>query len=84
MSEAISSVVTSRTFRSGNSAAVRLPKELAFEGDIEVTIVRSGDVLTIYPSRPTVADLLARLAELPRPAAIEARDAEPLAERVGL
>ncbi len=78
------SVVTSRTFKSGNSAAVRLPRAVAFAPDTEVTIVRSGDVLTIYPSRPSLADLMARLAALPRPAAVEARDVEPLPERPGL
>jgi antitoxin VapB len=77
-------IVNSRTFRSGNSAAVRLPKEVAYDGDMEVTIVRTGDVLTIYPARPTVADMLARLAELPRPEGIEPRDEEPLPERPGL
>jgi antitoxin VapB len=77
-------VVTSRTFRSGNSAAVRLPKEVAYDGDVEVTIVRSGDVLTIYPKRLSVADMLARLAELPPPGAIEVRDVAPLPERRGL
>ena len=77
-------VVTSRTFRSGNSAAVRLPKEVAYEGDVEVTIVRSGDVLTIYPKRPSVAEMLASLAELPLPGTIEVRDIEPLPERPGL
>jgi antitoxin VapB len=80
----IMTVVTSRTFRSGNSAAVRLPKEVAYDGDVEVTIVRSGDVLTIYPTRPTVADMLARLAELPQPEAVEVRDEETPPERPGL
>ena len=77
-------VVTSRTFRSGNSAAVRLPKEVAFDGDIEVTIVRSGDVLTIYPTRLSIGAMLDRLAALPKPNSIEIRDVEPLAERPGL
>ena len=77
-------VVTSRTFRSGNSAAVRLPKEVAYDGDVEVTIVRSGDVLTIYPTRPSTAEMLARLAELRRPQTVETRDQEPLPERAGL
>jgi antitoxin VapB len=77
-------VATGRTFRSGNSAALRLPKEVAYDGDVEVTIVRSGDVLTIYPKRPSVAEMLARLAELPRPDSIEERDVEPLPERPGL
>lgn len=75
------SAVESRTFRSGNSEAVRLPKDVAFGREIAVTIIRSGDVLTIYPTRPPVRDLVARLAGLPGPGAIEERDTEPLPER---
>ncbi len=77
-------MVTSRTFRSDNGAAVRLPKEVAFDADTEVTVIRSGDVLTIYPSGPTLADMIARLAALPRPETIESRDVESLPERPGL
>ena len=40
-------VARSRTFRSGNSQAVRLPKNVAFGDDLELVLVRSGDVLTI-------------------------------------
>jgi antitoxin VapB len=76
--------VTSRTFRSGNSEAVRLPKEVAFGADIEVTVVRSGDVITIYPKRPPIAELVAELEALPKPDAIEVRDEEPIPEREGL
>lgn len=77
-------VANSRTFRSGNSEAVRLPRDVSFGVDVEVTIVRSGDVLTIFPSRPSIRDLIARLDELPRPTSIEVRDVEPLPERPGL
>lgn len=74
----------SRTFRSGNSEAVRLPRDVAFGADVELTLVRSGDVLTIYPARTSVADLVASLAALPRPTRVEVRDEEPLDERPGL
>jgi len=74
----------SRTFRSGNSEAVRLPREVAYGRDVELTLVRSGDVLTIYPARPPIATLLSRLAELPLPGAVEVRDTEALPERPGL
>ncbi len=67
---------TTRTFRSGDSVAVRLPKELGFGVDVELTLVRSGDVLTIFPTRPSVSELVARLAALPRPATVELRDEE--------
>jgi antitoxin VapB len=78
------SVVTSRTFKSGNSEAVRLPRDVALGLDVEVTIIRSGDVLTIFPAKPPIAELVRRLAELPRPDMIEARDVEPLPEPGGL
>jgi len=77
-------VAGSRTFRSGNSEAVRLPRNVAFGREIEVTIVRSGDVLTIYPVRKSIGELVKQLAELPRPSQIEARDDEALPERSGL
>lgn len=78
------SAADSRTFRSGNSEAVRLPKDVAFGREIEVTVVRSGDVLTIYPKHPPIGDLIKRLAALPRPSDIEARDEDDLPERPGL
>ncbi len=37
----------SRTVRSRNSEAVRLPREVAFGVDTPVTIIKSGDVVTI-------------------------------------
>lgn len=75
---------TSRTFRSGNSEAVRLPRDVAFGGDVELTIVRSGDVLTIYPAKPPISQLLKTLDSLPKPSSIEVRDDEGLPERPGL
>ncbi len=69
-------VADSRTFRSGNSEAVRLPRNVAFGPEVEVTIVRSGDVLTIYPTRKPIGELVKQLEQLPRPAEIEARDDE--------
>jgi antitoxin VapB len=74
----------SRTFRSGNSEALRLPKDVAFGEDVELEIVRSGDVLTIYPATTTVAEMVARLRALPAPPSVEQRDTEDLPERPGL
>lgn len=76
--------VTSRTFRSGNSEAVRLPREVAFGKDIEVTIVRSGDVITIYPKRMPLAEMVARLSALPTPDSVEVRDPDIFPDREGL
>ncbi len=74
----------SRTFRSGNSEALRLPKNVAFGNDVELVLIRSGDVLTIYPATLTVSHMVARLQSLPSPSAIEVRDTDELPERQGL
>ena len=76
--------VTSRVFRSGNSEAVRLPKDVAFGEEIDVTIVRSGDVLTIYPTRMSIKEMAAKLRELPAPSEIEVRDPDIFPDRPGL
>lgn len=65
--------VTSRTFRSGNSDAVRLPKEISFGPGVEVEIERKGDVVTLTPKRPSVREMLAKLDALPKPTSIGKR-----------
>ncbi len=77
-------IARSRTFRSGNSEALRLPKDVAFGEDVELVIVRSGDVLTIYPAATTIPEMIARLRALPAPPAVEVRDVDELPERSGL
>lgn len=77
-------VARTRTFRSGNSEAVRLPKDVAFGDDVELVIVRSGDVMTIYPAETTIVEMIEALRVLPAPPEIEQRDAEALPEREGL
>lgn len=62
--------VDSKTFRSGNSEAVRLPKEVAFGPNTEVTIRKIGDTLEITPKakrKKTMAELAKRLLELGPP-----------------
>lgn len=76
--------VTSKTFRSGNSQAVRLPREVAYADGVELTITRSGDVVTMRPKRPSIAEMFAKLDALPVPADIEIRDTEEIPERTGL
>ena len=77
-------VAKTRTFRSGNSEAVRLPKDVAFGEDVELVIVRSGDVLTLYPAATSIPEMIARLKTLPVPPSIEKREDEELPERLGL
>ena len=74
----------SRTFRSGNSEAIRLPKDVAFGDDVELVLIRSGDVLTVYPAGIDVPQMIARLQLMPTPSSIEARDVDALPERDGL
>lgn len=77
-------IARTRTFRSGNSEAIRLPKDVAFGEDVELVIVRSGDVLTIYPATSSISAMIERLKSLPTPPRIEGRDDEELPERRGL
>jgi antitoxin VapB len=77
--------VTSRVFRSGNSEAVRLPKEVAFGRDIEVTVERHGDVVTIRPKeRLGFQAMLRELERLPLPASVEAREPIEFPDRPSL
>lgn len=72
-----------RAFKSGNSIAVRLPKEVAFEEGTELVVIKSGDVMTIYPEKKTgksIAALIDELGKLPRPTSVEVRDTEEIPE----
>ena len=77
-------IARSRTFRSGNSEALRLPKDVAFGDDVELVLIRSGDVMTVYPAATTIPEMIARLRAIPVVREIERRDDETLPERAGL
>jgi antitoxin VapB len=63
-----------RAFRSGNSQAVRIPAELAYEDtNIDLEITRLGDVITIFPARARMSDVVAELRRLPKPRLVEKR-----------
>lgn len=66
-----------RTFRSGDSEAIRLPEDVAFGEDVELVIVRSGVVMTIYPAATSIPAMIERLKSLPAPPTIERRDEAP-------
>lgn len=65
-----------RIFKSGNSQAVRIPKDLCFDTDIqEVEIERKNDALVIRPQRKrSLAGLLDRFAAFPADFMIEGRE----------
>ena len=59
--------VDSKTFKSGNSEALRLPKEVAFGPDVEVTIRKIGNTLEVTPkakAKKSMAELVSRLREI--------------------
>lgn len=76
--------VTSRTFRSGNSDAVRLPKEITFGPGVEVEIERKGDVVTMVRKRPTIQEMMDKLDAMPKPSTIQERDPFIAPRRKGL
>ena len=61
----MNAIVKGRVFKSGNSAAVRLPKELGFRPGTEVTLEQSGDTVTIRPveNKAAIRRDLEQLAE---------------------
>jgi antitoxin VapB len=77
-------IVRSRTFRSGNSEAIRLPRDVAFGDNVDLVIVRSGDVMTIYPAATSIPEMVERLRTLPVPPNVETRDDEEIPERTRL
>lgn len=63
---------TTRVFKSGNSQAVRIPAEMAFENvEGDFTITRSGDEITIRPKRASVTEMIAALRALPPESKLE-------------
>jgi antitoxin VapB len=68
-------IATGRTFRSGNSEAVRLPRDMAFGEGVELELIKSGNVLTIRPKpKMTPRELVEALAKLPKPETVQERE----------
>jgi antitoxin VapB len=73
---------TTRVFKNGNSQAVRIPAELAYErSDIEVEIERIGDELRIRPARRSLTDVLAKFAKFSPDFMTDGRDEHDQADR---
>jgi antitoxin VapB len=52
-----------RVFRNGNSQAIRIPSELAYERtDVDLEIERIGDELRIRPARRPLGGVLKKFA----------------------
>jgi antitoxin VapB len=71
---------TSKIFKSGNSQAVRIPKEFKLEGD-EVEIQKWGDALLLRPKRKSWSALIESLGRFTDDFMKEGRRQPPLARR---
>ena len=71
---------TAKVFKSGNSQAVRLPKEFKFDTK-EVEIFRRGDEVVLRARTKTLADALSILTRLSPDFMKDGRDPSPPQER---
>ncbi len=69
-------MATAKIFKSGNSQAVRLPKEFRFQGD-EVEIFRRGDEVVLRDTPKGMARAFELIASLPIEDLADERDAPP-------
>jgi antitoxin VapB len=76
-------MAVARVFKSGNSQAVRLPKEFRF-GSEEVEILRRGDEIVLREKKDGMARAFDILADLPEDILPESRVDLPPQTRKGL
>ncbi|RKP56555.1 antitoxin [Pararobbsia silviterrae] len=73
---------TTRVFKNGNSQAVRIPADLAYERmDIELEIERVGDEIHIRPMRRPLAGVLKKFAKFGPDFMAEGRGKQAQSER---
>jgi antitoxin VapB len=76
---------TTKVFRNGNSQAIRIPAELAYERtDIELEIERVGEEIRIRPVRRRLAGVLKKFARFGPDVMAEGRGDQEQAEREAL
>ncbi len=67
-------MLRTRAFRLGNGQVVLIPAELAYaDTDLDLEITRLGDVITIFPARPRLSDVVAELGRMSKPGQVEKR-----------
>lgn len=76
-------MATTRVFKSGNSQAVRLPKEFSVKGKV-LEIFRRGDEIVLREPAPGLARAFDLLTELPDDFLAEGRQDLPPQHRKGL
>ncbi len=76
---------TTRAFKNGNSQAVRIPAELAYERtDIDLEIERDGDEIRIRPVRRSLSGVLSKFARFSPDFMSEGRGDQEQSERDAL
>lgn len=76
---------TTRAFKNGDSQAVRIPADLAYERtDIELEIERVGDEIRIRPTRRSLSGVLTKFARFSPDFLAEGRGDQEQAERDAL
>jgi antitoxin VapB len=76
-------MATARVFKSGNSQAVRLPKQFRLNGP-DVEIYRRGDEIVLRETQPGMARAFEMLSKLPADMFADDRDDPPPQTREGL
>ena len=76
-------MATAKVFKSGNSQAVRLPKQFRLKSK-EVEISRRGDDIVLREKRGTMARAFELLAGLPEDFTIPGREKDKPQKRKGL
>jgi antitoxin VapB len=80
--QALSDMHTTKVFKNGNSQAIRIPADLAYERtDIEFQIERVGDELRIRPAGRPLAGVLQKFASFGAGFMAEGRGAQEQDER---
>ncbi len=73
---------TTRVFKNGNSQAVRIPAEIAYDRtDIELEIERVGDEIRIRPARRPLAGVMQKFARFGTDFMAEGRGDQEQSER---
>jgi antitoxin VapB len=71
-----------RIFKLEDGQAVRIPAELAYaDTDVDLEITRLGDVITFFPARRSMSDVVAALRSMPKPHHVEKRQSIGVPER---
>jgi antitoxin VapB len=71
---------TAKIFRSGNSQAVRIPKEFQLEGD-EVEIAKKGELLVLRPKKKSWSALIESLEKFTDDFMDKGRNQPPVQKR---